>query len=35
LSARLSERGISRAGQFTWRRCAEAHLQVYREVLAT
>lgn len=34
-SARLSERGIIRARQFTWRRCAETHLQVYREVLAT
>ena len=34
-SARLSERGITRARQFTWRRCADAHLQVYREVLAT
>lgn len=31
----LGRRGIARARQFTWRRCAEAHLQVYREVLST
>jgi len=34
-AARLGARGMARARQFTWRRCAEAHLQVYREVLAT
>ena len=34
-AARLGALGMARARQFTWRRCAEAHLQVYREVLAT
>jgi len=34
-ASRLGERGLERARQFTWRRCADAHLQVYREVLAT
>lgn len=34
-AASLGARGVARAAQFTWRRCAEAHLQVYREVLAT
>lgn len=32
---RLGALGVAQARQFTWRRCAEAHLQVYREVLAT
>lgn len=34
-SARVAELGVARARHFTWRRCAESHLRVYREVLAT
>jgi O-antigen biosynthesis alpha-1,2-mannosyltransferase len=30
----MMERGLARAGIFTWRRTAEANLQVYNEVLA-
>lgn len=32
-AARFSQLGVRRAGDFTWRRCAEKHLQVYQEVL--
>jgi len=30
----MMERGLARAGIFTWRRTAQANLQVYNEVLA-
>ena len=30
---RLADAGLNHARQFTWRRCAEEHLAVYREVL--
>jgi glycosyltransferase involved in cell wall biosynthesis len=30
---RLADVGLQRARQFTWRRCAEQHVAVYREVL--
>lgn len=34
LCADLGQRGIERAGGFSWRRCAEQTLDVYREVVA-
>lgn len=33
LRARLREAGIERAASFTWARCAERHLRVYREAV--
>ncbi|MFW5968325.1 MAG: glycosyltransferase family 4 protein [Persicimonas sp.] len=33
LYERLRKKGLEHAGQFTWRRCAEETLRVYREVL--
>jgi glycosyltransferase involved in cell wall biosynthesis len=33
LAADLSERGLRRSADYTWRRTAQAHLDVYREVL--
>jgi glycosyltransferase involved in cell wall biosynthesis len=34
LAAELSQRGIARAGQLSWRAFAEANVAIYREVLA-
>ena len=33
LKEEMRERGLERAKQFSWRRCAEEHLKVYQEVL--
>ena len=30
----LKQRGVARARQFTWQKCADATLDVYRRVLA-
>ncbi|MCL4473373.1 MAG: glycosyltransferase family 4 protein [Actinobacteria bacterium] len=32
-AAELSERGIERARKFTWEKCAQRHLEVYRDAL--
>jgi glycosyltransferase involved in cell wall biosynthesis len=32
LAARLAEAGVARAREFSWRRCAEAHLALFQEL---
>ena len=31
---RCARAGKARAGDFTWRRCAEQHVELYREICA-
>ena len=35
LRAELTAKGVERAAQLSWKRCAEQHIEVYREVLAS
>ena len=32
LRKKLSEKGLKRAKQFSWKKCAREHLKVYKEV---